>query len=380
MVNFCSTILVIGQVNDAPNQIGYQRVLALAEAYPLYVVTTCPLPDALRDKVREVHLVGRWFSMWLTCLRLTRRLGADGDVVVHTIYAPRPMIAGFLCRLMEPCRWVYDLFDHPSLTWSGSRGVRRVLKRGIWHLALSRMLRLADVWVIGMHPGILSHLPAPRRECRLVLSGGPGIRDDRAGKKRSGNEKEFTVCYVGPVKLQRGLSLIVAWARSYEGPSACLHLVGREDDDAVATIEAARKEAQRRGLRIVRHGWIDHAKVLEILQNGDIGLCPIDPKVLNYRYAYPIKVVEYMSQGLVPVATDGHGVRALIRHGENGFVARYDGESFSRAISEAISACQDQNRREKLISDMRKSVEGRDWKTLNHRLLADIETALVVAT
>lgn len=375
-----AVILIIGRVNDAPNQIRYQRVLALAEAYPLYVVTTNPLPDVLRVKVHEVHMVGRWLSMWWTCLRLARRLGADGEVVVHTVYAPRAMIAGFLCRATVPCRWVYDLFDHPSLTWSGSRGVRRVLKQGVWHLVLSRMLRLADVWVIGMHPGILSHLPVPRRDCRLVLSGGPGIQDGSAMEASSTRNSEVSICYAGWLSLKRGADLIAAWARSYEGPPASLHLMGHEEDDAVAAIETVREEAQRRGLRIVRHGWTDHAKVLDILQNGDIGLCPIDPDVLNYRYAYPIKVVEYMSQGLVPVATDGQGVRALIRHGETGFVARYDAKSFSRAISEAINACQDPDCREKLIADMRKSVEGRDWKTLNRRLLADIETALVVAT
>jgi len=374
------TILIIGQVNDVPNQIRYQRVLALAEAYPLYVVTTSPLPDVLRGKVREVHLVGRWLSMWRTCLKLARRLGTEGEVVVHTVYAPRPMIAGFLCRAMVPCRWVYDLYDHPSLTWSNVRGVRRLLKRGIWHLALSRMLRLADVWVIGMHPGILSHLPVPRRECRLVLSVGPGIQNWPAVAAGSTRRSEIIVCYAGPLRLKRGADLIAAWARSYEGPAASLHLMGHEDGDAVASIEAVREEAQRRGLRIVRHGWTDHAKVLDILQSGDIGLCPIDPDVLNYRYAYPVKVIEYKSQGLVPVATDGHGVRALIRHGETGFVARYSAESLGRAISEAIIACQDPDCRQKLGANMRKSVEGRDWKTLNHRLMADIETALVVAT
>lgn len=373
-------ILVIGQVNDAPNQIRYQRVLALAEAYPVHVVTTHPLPDALLDKVREVHVVGRWLSMWQICLRLVRRLGVDGDVVIHTVYAPRPMIAGFLCRCLVPCRWVYDLFDHPSLTWSGSRGMRRVLKRGIWHLALSRMLRLADVWVIGMHPGILSHLPMPRRDCRLVLGGGPGFQGGLAVEKPGTNDRELTVCYAGPVKLQRGLGLVAAWARSYEGPPACLHLMGREDAEAVAAVEAVREEAERRGLQIARHGWIEHEKVLEILGSGDIGLCPIDPDVLNYRYAYPIKVIEYMSQGLVPVATDGEGVRALIRDGETGFVAQYDTKSFSRAISKAICACQDKDRREALIANIRASVDGRDWEILNHRLLVDIETALVVAT
>ena len=378
MTDYCLTILVIGQVNDAPNQIRYQRVLALAEAYPLYVVTTGPLPEVLRGKVREVYVVGRWLSLWQISLRLARRLGAEGEVVIHTVYAPRLMIAGFLCRVMLPCRWIYDLYDHPSLTWSGSRGLKRVVKRGVWSLVLSRMLRRADVWVIGMHPGILSHLPVPRRECRIVLSGGPGIQAEPVVEAPAKPGSELSICYAGWLRMKRGADLIAAWAREYDGPPACLHLMGQEDDDAVAALEDVRAEAERRGLKIVRHGWTEHGRVLEILRSGDIGLCPIDPDVLNYRYAYPIKIIEYMSQGLIPVATDGHGVRAMIRQGENGFVARYDAASFSRAIHEAIIACQDPARKEAIGLKLRETVEGREWQYLNQRLTADIETALAM--
>ncbi|WP_409010775.1 glycosyltransferase [Wenzhouxiangella sp. 15181] len=183
-------------------------------------------------------------------------------------------------------------------------------------------------------------------------------------------------CYAGPLEAQRGSRLIASWARSYDGPPGCLHLMGSEDYRAVDAIESVREEAFRRGLRIVRHGWIEHDKVLEILRSGNIGLCAIAPHVLNYRYSYPIKVVEYMSQGLVPVATDGQGVRTLIRHGETGFVARYGYESFSRAITEAISACQDRDRHKTLLSNMRRNVKHRSWSSLNRNLLLDIETAL----
>ncbi|MBB4211231.1 glycosyltransferase involved in cell wall biosynthesis [Rhodothalassium salexigens DSM 2132] len=372
-------ILIIGPVNDAPNQIRFQRVFALAGAYRLDVVTPKPLPPSLEARAQAVHVVGKHLSLLRTSLQLARRLGHEDRVVVHTVYAPRLLLAGFLCRVLAQCRWVYDLYDHPSLTWSTSRGAGRVAKAGLWRLLLSPMLKLADVWIIGMHPGILSHLPMPKRECRLVMADGPGVRETSGPPPQWTSDREISLCYAGHISMRRGAGLIAEWARCYEGPPACLHLMGWETPDGVAALEAVRDEAMQHGLRLVRHGLIDHDAVLNIMRSCHIGLCPTDPDVLNYRYAYPVKVVEYLSQGLVPVATDGHGVRALLRHGENGFIARYDAASFSEAIAEAIHAVGNPDRRQELQVSMRASIKGRDWDTLNCRLLADIEAALSIA-
>ncbi|KEO57112.1 hypothetical protein DT23_17235 [Thioclava indica] len=56
-------ILVIGHVENAPNQVRYQRIRALASHCRLYVVTPDPLPQALREVVQEVHLVSGFFAV-----------------------------------------------------------------------------------------------------------------------------------------------------------------------------------------------------------------------------------------------------------------------------------------------------------------------------
>lgn len=371
-------MLIIGPVNDAPNQVRFQRVKALSERYQLHVVTTAPLPASLAEQVNGVHIVGRWLSMWTTSYKLARRLGAEYDVLVITTYAPRLVISGFLCHVTLGCRWVYDLYDHPSLTWGYERGFRRLTKQLLWGVGMAWMLRWADVWIIAMHPGILSHLPVPRAATRLVLVSGPGTArlSEAENAVPASDDREISICYAGPVKMKRGMDLVIAWAQRYEGPPACLHLMGEEDDEVVYAIEGIRSKVERRGLQIVRHGWTSHKKVLDILREGDIGICLLNPQVLNYRYAYPVKLVEYMSWGLVPVATDGQGVRALVRNGENGFVGRYDIDSFTQTMNKAICFIHSPDKKEALLRNARASVADRRWCNINERLLLDLETAL----
>ncbi|KEO52388.1 glycosyltransferase, partial [Thioclava indica] len=237
----------------------------------------------------------------------------------------------------------------------------------------------ADVWIIGMHPGILSHMPVPRPDCRLVLTG-PGVTVSTKADMVSAMDEtgELVICYAGPVTEARGMSVIADWAGSYQGPPAILHLMGQADEAGARLIDGVVERAAQRGLRVVRHGWVVHSTVIEILGSGHIGICLIDPDVLNYRYAYPIKVGEYMSQGVIPVATDGQGVRSLIRHGENGFVARFDNVAFAAIMTEAVTAVADAAKRKTIVANAVQTVAGRHWNEVNERLIADLKTALLV--
>jgi len=374
-----TVILVIGKVNDAPNQIRYQRIKALAQRFRLHVVTPAPLPAVLCEYVQEVHVVTGTLPRWRKCMDLAQHLSSHESVIVHTVYAPHYLVAGFLCKIRFPVRWVYDLYDHPSLNWSTSRGLSRAVKRLFW-VAASRLVRMADVWIVGMHPGILSHMPTPTPKCRLVLTG-PGVisseMEARTTRKAPADDiGKLVICYAGPVTKERGMDVLAQWALDYQGPPALLHLIGQHNDAGARLIEDITTCAAGRNLQIIRHGWLPHDWVLEILKTGDIGICLIDPKVLNYRYAYPIKVVEYMSQGLIPVATDSHGVRNFIRHGENGFVSRYDSQSFARTMTDAVDILADEERKKVIAANARQTVAHLDWDEVNRRLIVDLQTAL----
>jgi glycosyltransferase involved in cell wall biosynthesis len=70
---------------------------------------------------------------------------------------------------------------------------------------------------------------------------------------------------------------------------------------------------------------VDDADMFYRCIDFDIGICPL----LDTQFARaksPIKSLEYMSRGIVPVASDVEPYRKFIRHGETGFLAKQEHE------------------------------------------------------
>lgn len=61
--------------------------------------------------------------------------------------------------------------------------------------------------------------------------------------------------------------------------------------------------------------------------NFDIGLCPLAPSDFT-RSKSAIKAIEYGGRGIPVIATDCPAYRAVVKHGENGFLVRQDHEWF----------------------------------------------------
>lgn len=57
----------------------------------------------------------------------------------------------------------------------------------------------------------------------------------------------------------------------------------------------------------------------------DIGLAPLAPRPFNDSKSN-IKVLEYAARGIPSIASDHHVYRSFIRHGENGFLVKFDHE------------------------------------------------------
>lgn len=57
----------------------------------------------------------------------------------------------------------------------------------------------------------------------------------------------------------------------------------------------------------------------------DIGLCPLLDTAFS-RSKSPIKALEYMARGIPVIASDVEPYRRFVRHGENGFLVKYDHE------------------------------------------------------
>lgn len=113
-----------------------------------------------------------------------------------------------------------------------------------------------------------------------------------------------------------------------------------------------------------------------LVETADVCLYPF-PRGLGKDGVMPIKVYEYLAMGRCVVASDLSGVRAIIRHEENGLlVPPGDPEALAEAI---YRLHQNPQLRAKLEANARRSVEYADWGRINATVLQRVE-ALVGAS
>lgn len=370
-------IFVVNTVTDKNGQVRYQRIMGLSHSFNVFVVTRTPLPGELADLVAQVHVARSRREMLGRALALAKNLRARNRLFyVHTQYLPFTAFIGFACKKITGCKWVYDLWDHPSLKWAHIQGPTRWWRKGIWSFFRRLFLPRSDAWIIAMHPGILDHLPAAPDSCRVIFSN-PGYlpEDINAGAVPEAlDDGEVDIVYAGLIKSNRGFDLMSAWAGSYSGPRKVkLHLIGRCDASTKPALDQLVEMARDRASLSVRvHGELPHADVMKILGRSDIGLCPINPEVLNYRYAYPVKIIEYLGSGLVVVATRAHGICAMVAENETGYTFDYNLESFSTAMEKAITSCPAETSPGRALPGAKSLVESYQWHLVNERLSKDI--------
>lgn len=371
------SMLVVGpEVPNIANQVRYQRLKMLVERYDVHLIALGPVPESLAKQCQSVVVVASRFKLLLKAVGAAHRLRSARHcahrAVVYTDYGPRGIAIGWACKLVSGSHWVFDLYDHPSLTWSTDGPLGRLLKKMFWYCFARSVVRAADCWIVGMHAGILAHMPRPAKACAVLYTGGPGWtsleRCDAVDRPTNDGPCEIVAVYAGPLTKERGLHNITYLIQRYNGPRVCLHLFGSEGPGAGVAIDRATAQSNVDAIRVVRHGLVEHARVSATMALADIGLCPLGRETLNYRYAYPVKIVEYISRELIVVATEGEGIRGLLADGATGFVAEATPESFCSKFITAVALAGDSAARATFVREARAQLGDRSWNTLNGAL------------
>lgn len=375
-------IFVVEFVLDRPSQVRFQRLVALTGEFNVIVVTSEKLPVSLDRLVNRVIIAHSRSDVWSITIKASKYLHDEGKkFYVHTQYSPIQAIAGFLCKRRFDSKWIHDLWDHPSLTYSSRKGPARWVRQFIEVGVRRWMLDKADAWVIAMHPAILGYMPPAPTTCRIIFTQ-PGFITEKqeyvVGGKRSRERGELIrIAYAGPITRRR-LNSLVSWADGYFGPPVELQIIGimheTEPSGVLATIENA--ALNNPNVSFKYHGELPHPKTMKILRTSDIGVCPLDTNVLNYRFAFAIKIVEQMQLGLIVVANDAHGVRAYIKDGENGILVSNEANGMREGLNRAINICANPTRKDEMSKAAIESVKDDTWSTKNKHLLGMIKAVL----
>ena len=115
---------------------------------------------------------------------------------------------------------------------------------------------------------------------------------------------------------------------------------------------------------------------MNIIRTSHIGLCPLDISIINYRFAFPVKVVEQMRLGLIVVATQTHGTGVFIEDGINGILAKNRKNGMGKALDRAIRVCKDSETQKSMCNAAIETVRDHRWSIVNKRLIERLKIVL----
>jgi glycosyltransferase involved in cell wall biosynthesis len=252
--------------------------------------------------------------------RLARRLSALRPSVIHAhdtnALVPVAIAAG---RLGVP--YVYDAHD----LWLGrprrGRGRLYFFLSQLYHRLVERVLVPRAAATLTVSPPIAGHL---RRRYRLPVvhlvpnypEAGPmpvrrELRDLPGGA--SIDPARPVVLYLGGLMGGRGLEQLVDAIGLL--PEVQLVMLGSGAEE-----ERLRERAAADGASVLLLRPVAPDLVEAYAASADVGVSPIVPSCLNYRYSLPNKLFQYMAAGIPVVASDFRQVREVVEGSGGGVV------------------------------------------------------------
>lgn len=243
-------------------------------------------------------------------------------------YGPWAACVGWLLRkLGRTAVLIYDDQDYePAIM--GNRTRQR------WAVYLERtMMQRADAVV-----SVGERLAALRREqtgCAVEVIPN-GVRAALCANRKlpaAGAENRlFTLVYVGNVVAWSGLDEMLAALPEVlaSGQDLRVLIVG---DGLPAYVQGLHEQVRSLGLQSVVHfaGRIANDNIGECLSQADVGLAHFRPEPYR-RYAFPLKVVEYMAAGLAVIGTRDTETEDILAHHGNGIAVDFERHAIATAI------------------------------------------------
>jgi glycosyltransferase involved in cell wall biosynthesis len=130
-----------------------------------------------------------------------------------------------------------------------------------------------------------------------------------------------------------------------------------DDPDIVALAARARELGIED--RVELRGHVPYDRVPHALAAASVALLPLPDEPVARLFTSPLKLFDYMAAGVPIVASDLPALREIIRHEENGLLARAgDAEAFAAAVRRLLA---DPELAARLGRQARADVEGYSW-------------------
>ncbi len=327
---------------------------------------------------RAVRVQGGWrlwrlFKESLVLLRLGLSV-ADADL--YHFHNPMLLLTGLILQRRTGRPVVYDLHeDYPNQVrmkyWIWAP-LREPAARFFELLQAAAVKRFSAVVVADHNLGQIFRPHA--RDLEVVFNfprlesfppASPRDQADRPGQRR--------LVMVGGIARERGSSdAVEALAILGERrPGLTLDIVGHGHDEAY--LAELRGLIERRGLagRVNLTGLVPHERVIELLGQADIGLCPLRD-VPKFRVNLPQKIFEYMACSLPVVGSDLPTIAPFLKGQGDGQAAGLchhpgDPASLAQALEQLLA---EPRQAAAMGREGRRRVEREyNWEAMEERLL-----------
>ncbi len=132
-------------------------------------------------------------------------------------------------------------------------------------------------------------------------------------------KKTNLLCYSGQFYGWKGISTLLHAMKWVEG-GASLRLYG----GGYSTVKDDLREMQNiidendLSQKVELHGFLPPSKISEAISECSIGVLPLPNNIIGNRCNSPLKLFDYLANGLAVVASNLQTIREIVQHGKNG--------------------------------------------------------------
>ena len=190
--------------------------------------------------------------------------------------------------------------------------------------------------------------------------------------KLSETKNRGTICYSGQFYWWKGMSTLVESLRWVNG--AVLRLYGGEYATVKDDLELMNKVIKDYSLqnKIEFNGFVPPGKIRDAIGSCEIGVLPLPNNTIANRCNSPLKLFDYMANGLAVVSSDLLTVKEIIQHGESGhLVEPGNSEALAAGINYVLS---NDSYRQNLIRNAYQVVTQYSWEQRGIKLSEFLRT------
>jgi len=302
------------------SRIFYKEVLSLKQKYK-DIVIIAPYDNNIEVqgiKIVKINSRKNWWNRFWPMIQLYSK-GLYQHADVYHCHEPDSLFIGYLLKRRLRCKLIYDSHEyhpeafaehmHSSLSW--------IVKR-IIYFTEKIIAKKAD-YIITVNDLLVKKFE--RYQPNVVLI--PNYpRLEMFNFKNDNIHKDIDFIYIGELSRSRGSSIIIEASRILKKRNMNFNIcfIGgfsslEYESEIKSLIDRYKLQEQVNFIE-----WIEHSKVNSILRRAKVGLVILQPNVYRYTVCEPIKLFEYMGNGLPVIANNYDMVRNIILPSECGIL------------------------------------------------------------